>query len=110
MTTSFARIGKRSPAYTGFAHSNLLEHGDLLTKNHQLLRELGVSTPTLDTLVNAAIDAGASGAKLSGGGGGGNVIALATPQTVNRVAEAVKINGAVGVIVTEIPGTNTGKL
>jgi len=55
-----------------------------------LLRELGVSTPTLDTLVNAAIDAGASGAKLSGGGGGGNVIALATPQTVNRVAEAVK--------------------
>jgi hypothetical protein len=35
---------------------------------------------------------------------------LATPQTVNRVAEAVKMNGAVGVIVTEIPGTNTGKL
>jgi len=107
----FARIGETVTRVHGILRTgNLLEHGDLLTKNHQLLRELGVSTPTLDTLVNAAIDAGACGAKLSGGGGGGNIIAVATPQTVNRVAEAVKINGAVGVIVTEIPGTNTGKL
>lgn len=107
----FARIGNTVARVHGILRTGTLsEHGDLLTENHQLLRALGVSTPTLDALVDAAIDAGASGAKLSGGGGGGNVIAVATPQTVNRITEALKMNGAVGVIVSEIPGINTGQL
>ena len=50
--------------------------GPLLTENHALLREIGVSTPTLDDLVDLALSAGAYGAKLSGAGGGGVVIAL----------------------------------
>ena len=44
---------------------------------HGLLSGLGVSTPELDALVHAARAAGALGAKLTGAGGGGAVIALA---------------------------------
>jgi mevalonate kinase len=51
--------------------------GKLFTENHRLLVRLGVSTPTLDHLVDFAIQHGALGAKLSGAGGGGVVIALA---------------------------------
>jgi mevalonate kinase len=50
--------------------------GPLLTENHQLLREAGVSTPKLDALVSLALDCGAFGAKLAGAGGGGVVLAL----------------------------------
>jgi hydroxymethylglutaryl-CoA reductase len=50
--------------------------GELMTMNHGLLRACGVSTPELDALVEAALDAGARGAKLTGAGGGGAVIAL----------------------------------
>jgi mevalonate kinase len=59
-----------------------LERGDdarlgaLMTMNHGLLRALGVSTPELDAIVDAALAAGALGAKLTGAGGGGAVIAL----------------------------------
>jgi mevalonate kinase len=50
--------------------------GDLMTMNHGLLRALGVSTAELDALVDAALACGALGAKLTGAGGGGAVIAL----------------------------------
>lgn len=50
--------------------------GPLLTENHRLLGRLGVSTPVLDDLVQLALDHGALGAKLSGAGGGGVVLAL----------------------------------
>ena len=47
-----------------------------MDENHALLQEIGVSCPELDALVAAARAAGALGAKLSGGGRGGNMIAL----------------------------------
>ncbi|MFC9433051.1 mevalonate kinase [Nocardia sp. NPDC057030] len=50
--------------------------GRRLVEFQVLLDELGVSTPELDRLIGAAHDAGALGAKLTGGGGGGCVIAL----------------------------------
>lgn len=53
--------------------------GAKLTENHGFLQEIGVSTPRLDTLVDAAVAAGAWGAKLTGSGLGGAVIAIA-PQ------------------------------
>jgi mevalonate kinase len=61
----------------------VLERGDmeqlgkLLDTGHELLAQIGVSTATLDLLVRTARDAGALGAKLTGAGGGGAVIALA---------------------------------
>lgn len=58
--------------------------GELMTMNHGLLRACGVSTPELDAIVDAALAAGACGAKLTGAGGGGAVIALpsADPEPI----------------------------
>lgn len=78
--------------------------GPLMTQNHTLLQTLDVSSPALDRLVQAALDAGALGAKLCGGGRGGNMIALVTGQTAEAVAGALKAAGARGTIVTTIRG------
>jgi len=50
--------------------------GRLMDVNHGLLSALGVSSRTLDAMVWAARDAGAEGAKLTGAGGGGCIVAL----------------------------------
>jgi len=52
------------------------ELGRLMDVNHGLLSALGVSAGSLDAMVWAARDAGAAGAKLTGAGGGGCVVAL----------------------------------
>lgn len=78
------------------------ELGPLLTDNHRLLREMTVSSPGLDLLVEAALRAGALGAKLSGGGRGGNMIALVTGETAGSVEEVLLAAGAKRVIMTEI--------
>ncbi len=63
--------------------------GELLTENHGHLKKLGVSNPTLDRLVDMALACGAHGAKLSGAGGGGIVIALVDdPQPLMRAVRA----------------------
>ncbi|QHS16333.1 mevalonate kinase [Halopenitus persicus] len=60
----------------------LAELGDLMNFNHGLLSALGVSARSLDAMVWAARDAGAHGAKLTGAGGGGCIVALdPTPET-----------------------------
>jgi mevalonate kinase len=51
--------------------------GTLMDHNHEVLQELGVSCAELDVLCRTARENGALGAKLSGGGRGGNIIALA---------------------------------
>jgi mevalonate kinase len=51
--------------------------GHAMNANHMLLQQIGVSGEALDALCNAAREAGALGAKMSGGGRGGNMIALA---------------------------------
>jgi len=107
----FARIGEiveqvREIIQTG----NLTRNASLLTENHQLLREMGVSTQELDLLVNAALDAGAAGAKLSGGGGGGTIIAISESERIEAVVAALKNAGTQQVIVTQIPGTRGGRL
>ena len=48
-----------------------------MNRAHELLGELGVSTPLLDALCDVARKLGAYGAKLTGAGGGGSVIAIA---------------------------------
>ncbi|MGM0448824.1 MAG: mevalonate kinase [Methanobacteriota archaeon] len=54
----------------------LAELGELMDFNHGLLAALGVSARSLDAMVWAARDAGAHGAKLTGAGGGGCIVAL----------------------------------
>jgi len=76
--------------------------GELMDANHALLVELGVSSRLLDDLVEAARFAGAIGAKLSGAGRGGNVIALAREDDIEDVAEAMSEAGAVRAIHTQV--------
>ena len=62
--------------------------------NHCLLKEIGVSCKELDCLVDIAINQGAYGAKLTGGGGGGCMTAL-TPgkELQEKVAKAIEKEG-----------------
>ncbi len=68
--------------------------GGLMDQNHELLRKIGVSSPELDELVEAARYGGALGAKLSGAGRGGNVIALVEEFAVDEVEEVLRAAGA----------------
>jgi mevalonate kinase len=76
--------------------------GPLMNDNHNLLVEMGVSSPELDRLVAAAREAGAMGAKLSGGGRGGNMIALTLPDKAYKIAGALLSAGANNTIITEV--------
>lgn len=78
------------------------ELGGLMGANHACLQRLGVSSPQLDSLVIAAHNAGAFGAKLSGGGRGGNMIALPQPGSADKIAEALTKAGATRTIITEV--------
>lgn len=78
--------------------------GPLMNQNHALLVQMTVSSPELDRLVQAARDAGALGAKMSGGGRGGNMIALVSGSAA-RVADALSNSGARRVITTTVPAT-----
>lgn len=81
---------------------NPAELGQLMNENQRLLRAIDVSSPELETLIEAALQAGASGAKLSGAGRGGNMIALVSREASSRVEEALRESGAQGVITTEV--------
>ena len=76
--------------------------GELMNHNHELLQELTVSSPELDHLVMAAREAGALGAKLSGGGRGGNMIALVDKARAESIAGALMSAGAKRTIITEV--------
>jgi mevalonate kinase len=77
---------------------NLGKLGALMDRNHHLLRQMDVSSPALEKLVGAARAAGALGAKLSGAGRGGNMVALTEPTAEARVTSALREAGAVQVI------------
>jgi mevalonate kinase len=68
--------------------------GTLLNENHELLNKIGVSLSELDALVEAARQSGALGAKLTGAGLGGNVIALVTQETIDAVERTLEKQGA----------------
>ena len=85
-----------------------MEEGDpyslglLMDENHELLVQIGVSCSELDELAEAARFAGALGAKLSGAGRGGNLIALVEEISLERVKEALLEAGACRVISTVV--------
>ncbi len=84
--------------------------GRLLNLNQLLLERIGVSCPELETLIDAALAAGALGAKLSGSGGGGIMLALTTPDTVQAVTQAITAAGGTAFAVPiGVPGVRVGK-
>jgi len=101
--TLFADVGSVAiAARASIAHGDTAEAGRLMNVNQALLEEIGVSSAEIRTLVGAARQAGALGAKLSGAGRGGNVIALVTPAARQRVTAALQSAGAVRVIATQV--------
>jgi mevalonate kinase len=90
-------------------HGMLETLGPLMDVNHGILKKMGVSSSELDILVAAARKAGAWGAKLSGGGRGGNMIALTPAAKAEKVAQALKAAGAVRTITTSVGEKNISK-
>ncbi|MCJ7722764.1 MAG: mevalonate kinase [Anaerolineales bacterium] len=80
----------------------MMDLGLLMDKNHSILQGMTVSSQLLDRLVDAARSAGALGAKLSGSGRGGNMIALVKPESAQTVAEALVAAGAKRTITTHV--------
>jgi len=78
-------------ALSGFDLRNV---GELMNENHRLLQEIEVSCKELDSLVELAREQGAFGAKMTGGGGGGCMLAL-TPgkELQEKVACAIEKAG-----------------
>ncbi len=76
--------------------------GPLMDQNQLLLEKIGVSSAELERLIGAAKGAGAAGAKLVGGGRGGNMIALIDEANREAVVAALHAAGATHVIVTTI--------
>lgn len=102
-TTLFAAIGTLvSTARAALAQGDHGQLGALLNQNHTLLQQLGVSSSQLDHLVAVAQHHGALGAKLSGAGWGGVMLALVTPDTHQQVSAALSTAGATRVLATTI--------
>lgn len=78
---------------------SLAEKGDwaaiglLMNRNHELLAEVGVSTPSLDHARQVALEEGAHGAKLTGAGGGGCVVALSENSMAAQIIAAWRACG-----------------
>ena len=95
--SSLSDMREQAPAL-----QNLRHLGDLMNQNHVLLQQMTVSSPELDRLVSAAHNAGALGAKLSGGGRGGNMIALVESDKAEAVAQSLMDAGAKHTIITQV--------
>ena len=73
---------------------NLERLGNCMNANHALLQEIGVSCPELDSLVDFARDNGAMGAKMTGTGKGGYMVALTPGKELQKqVADAIERKG-----------------
>ncbi len=97
----FRQIGELAEEGRGHLVSGRIPQlGQTLDRCHELLRAIEVSTPALDRMVEAARNAGAHGAKLSGAGLGGNIVALADPAQLAAVEAALRASGAAAVFLT----------
>ncbi len=83
---------------TALLGGELARVGEAMDRAHAVLAGLGVSTPRLDALCEAARGAGAYGAKLTGAGGGGAVIALAPRDREPAVLAAWRAAGVTGFV------------
>lgn len=89
VVTENARVEAAVAAIDAMDWSSL---GDLLTASHDSLRDdYEVSCPELDLVVTAALESGALGARMTGGGFGGSAIALVPTARVDAVRRAVDV-------------------
>ena len=101
----FDEIDALSQAGAGALQSGDYQQlGALMNMNHGLLNALEVSTPEIEGMISIARAAGAVGAKLTGGGGGGSVIALC-PGAMQDVTDAFSAAGFVSLTLTNTKGS-----
>lgn len=75
-------------------YGNAKRLGELMTKNHELLRRGNVSTPRIEEGIAACLESGAFGAKITGAGGrGGAFIALAEVEKAEAIKASLKVKG-----------------
>ena len=86
---------------------DLKKIGALMNQHHAVLRDLlKITVPRIDAMINAALKAGAYGAKIVGSGGGGSIVVMAEPGNEAPVVEALLAAGAVeAYAVTVDPGS-----
>jgi galactokinase len=91
MTRDITKEGRELFDRDDFDHKKF---GQLLTRQHEVIRDyLQTSTPKIEKMMDAAMDAGAWGGKLNGSGGGGCMFVYA-PERAEQIAEAVERTGA----------------
>jgi mevalonate kinase len=87
-------------AEVALANHDLPTLGHWMNLNQLLLEKIGVCHPLNERLIEAALRAGALGAKIAGSGGGGIIIALTEPERQTAVAEAIRAAGGQSLITT----------
>ena len=69
--------------------------GALMNEHHSVLKNiLKITTPKIDNMIDAALEAGAYGAKIVGSGGGGSIFAISSKQNKQRVIDNILAAGA----------------
>ena len=81
---------------------DLCQVGKLMDENHRLLQEIEVSCKELDYLVDLAREMGAFGAKMTGGGGGGCMLALTPGKKLQEAVAGAMENEGFKVLKTKI--------
>lgn len=95
----FANLAKQvadicTQAQAAIASGKRAKVGELMNENQAILRQIGVSHYKVDDLIDICVKAGALGAKITGAGGGGAIIALAAnKQDSARIASRAKAAG-----------------
>ena len=85
-------------------HSDNKRLGELLYEHHCHLRDgIGISTPKIERMLDAAMEAGALGGKVNGSGGGGTMFAYA-PGRQEEVKAAIDAAGGRGMKITPRQG------
>jgi mevalonate kinase len=85
--------------------------GDLMNVNHGLLSSLGVSIAKLDLMCHLSRGAGAYGAKLTGAGGGGCMIAVGEPDRLEGISKGIRrCRGEPHIVNVDFDGVKTRRL
>lgn len=90
---------------------DLKKIGELMNAHHVVLRDLlKITVPRIDAMIEAALKAGAYGAKIVGSGGGGSIVVMAEPGNEAPVVEAILAAGAVDAYTVSVtPGVRVLK-
>ncbi len=103
----FSKLCESATLVTELATARLVtgrleDLGKIMTYNHAVLGMVGASNEQLDALVDICLQAGCLGAKLTGAGGGGSVLAVAPRGEEEATARLISLKGF-DVFVTDVP-------